>query len=270
MIQNIGKTQNQGLEVALTSTNLSRHGLTWSTTFSGAFNANKIVDLYGDGSDDPGNGWFIGRPIRTIYGYQYDGLFRSADEVAGSAQPTAQPTAQPGYVRVKNVNGDAQINSFDRTFLGNLDPRYTYGLTNTVAHKGLSLMVFVQGVADVTKENPLEQDAVYTDVRRNTTKKDWWTPENPNAAHFANDANANLFNVNFYESGAYARLKDVSLAYQLPAPVLQYLKMATLKGYVTGRNLATVTNYQGLDPEPSNQYGLPLQREFVAGLTVGF
>ena len=193
VIQNIGKTENKGIEVALTSTNISRNGLTWNTTFSGALNANKIVDLYGDGSDDPGNGWFIGRPIRTIYGYQYDGLFRSADEVTGSAQPTAKP----GYVRVKNVNGDNQINSFDRTFLGNLDPRYTYGLTNTLVYKGLSLMVFIQGVADVTKENPLEQDAVYTDVRRNTTKKDWWTAENPNAAHFANDANANLFNVNF-------------------------------------------------------------------------
>ena len=266
IIQNIGKTENRGIELGITSTNLSRNGLTWTTTLNAAYNRNRILDLYGDGSDDPGNRWFLGQPISVAYGYRYDGLFRSADEVTGSAQSTAKP----GYVRVADVNGDGKISSLDRTVQGNLDPRYTFGLTNTVAYKGVSLLIFIQGVADVTKENPLEQDAVYTDVRRNTTKKDWWTPDNPNAAHFANDANANLFNVDIFQSGAYARLKDVSLAYVLPAPLLQNLHMANLKVYVTARNLATVTRYKGLDPEQSNQYGIPLQREFLGGLTVGF
>ncbi|MEJ7658241.1 MAG: hypothetical protein WKG07_00750 [Hymenobacter sp.] len=94
--------------------------------------------------------------------------------------------------------------------------------------------------------------------------------DNPNATHFANDANANLLNVNFYESGSFARLKDVSLAYTFPTPILEQLHMTNLKVYVTARNLATVTGYKGLDPELSNQYGIPLQREFLGGLTVGF
>lgn len=266
IIQNIGKTANEGVEVGITSTNLSRNGLTWVTTANGAYNANRIVDLYGDGRDDPSNNWFIGRPIRTIYDLEYGGIFRSADEVTGSPQPTARP----GYVRVLDANGDGKINSDDRTFQGNLDPKYTYGLTNTVAYKGLSLMVFIQGVASVTKENPLEQDAVFTDVRRNTTKKDWWTPDNPNAAHWANDANANTFNINIYQDASFARLKDVSLAYQVPASLLQYVKMASLKVYASGRNLATFTGYKGLDPELSNQFGLPMQREYLVGFNVGF
>lgn len=266
IVQNIGKTENRGIEVGITSTNLSHNGLTWTTSLNAAYNQNRIVDLYGDGKDDINNGWFIGQPISVIYGYKYDGIFRSADEVAASAQPTAQP----GYVRVTDVNGDGKISSLDRTLQGNTEPKYTFGLTNTVAYRGFSLLVFIQGIAAVTKENPLEQDAVYTDARRNTTKKDWWTPDNPNAAHWANDNNANLFNVNIYQNGSFARLKDVSLAYNFPAPMLQNLHMANLKVYVTARNLATVTKYKGLDPELSNQYGIPLQREFVGGLTVSF
>ncbi len=266
IIQNIGKTANKGVEVAITSANLKTGDLTWTTSANAAYNANKIVDLYGNGSDDPGNGWFIGRPIRTIYAIQYGGIFRTVDEVAASPQTTSKP----GYVRVVDVNGDGKINADDRTFLGNLDPRVTYGLTNTVTYKGISLMVFIQGVGNVTKDNPLVDDAVFTDVRRNTTKKDWWTPTNPNATHWANDANANLLNANVFENAGFTRLKDVSLAYQLPATITKRLKMSTLKVYLTGRNLATFTKYQGLDPELTNQFGLPLQREFLIGLNAGF
>lgn len=266
IIQNIGKTANKGVEVLITSTNLSRNGLTWTTTANGAYNSNRIVDLYGEGSDDPGNGWFIGRPIRTIYNYKYGGLFRSVDEVAASPQPTAKP----GYVRVSDVNGDGKINADDRTFQGNLDPLFTYGLTNTLTYKGFSLMIFIQGVADVTKENTLAQDNVYTDVRRNTTKKDWWTPDNPNATHWSNDAYSNNLNMNIYQNASFARLKDVSLAYQIPASALKTLRMSTLKIYLTGRNLATWTRYEGLDPELTNQVGLPLQREFLIGLSASF
>ncbi|MDJ0367488.1 TonB-dependent receptor [Hymenobacter sp. H14-R3] len=266
IVQNIGKTQNRGIEVGLTSTNLSRNGLTWTTSLNAAYNRNRIVDLYGDGNDDINNGWFIGQPISIIYGYKYDGIFHSADEVAASAQPTSKP----GYVRVADVNGDGKISALDRTVQGNTDPRYTFGLTNTVTYRGFSLLVFIQGIASVTKENPLEQDGVYTDARRNTTRKDWWTPDNPNAAHWANDNNANLFNVNIYQNGSFARLKDVSLAYNFSTPLMERLHLANLKVYVTGRNLATVTSYKGLDPELLNQSSIPLQREFVGGLTVGF
>ncbi|AMR27542.1 SusC/RagA family TonB-linked outer membrane protein [Hymenobacter psoromatis] len=266
IVQNIGKTQNRGIEVGITSTNLSHNGLTWTTSLNAAYNQNRIVDLYGDGNDDINNHWFIGQPISVAYGYKYDGVFRTADQVAASAQPTSQP----GYVKVADVNGDGKISALDRTVLGNLDPKYTFGFTNTVTYRGFSLLVFIQGVAAVTKENPLEQDGVYTDARRNTTLKDWWSPTNPNGAHWANDNNANLFNVSIYQSGSFARLKDVSLAYNFPTPIMERLHMANLKVYVTGRNLATATRYKGLDPELGNQYGIPLQREFLGGLTVGF
>jgi TonB-linked SusC/RagA family outer membrane protein len=266
VLQNIGKTANKGVELNITTTNIQKKDFKWSTSFNISYNENKIVDLYGDGKDDIGNKWFIGQPIRVAFGLQADGIFKSTADVTGSAQPTALP----GHVRIKDIDKDGVINTgADRTLLGNLDPKFLYGITNNFSYKGFTLMVFFHGVGNVTKLNPLEQDDVFTDTKRNTTLKDWWSPTNPNGTHFANDANANKLNAQFYENASFARLKDISLAYNLPASLLEKMKVNSFKMYVSGRNLATYTKYRGVDPELSNQYGLPLQREVIFGLTIG-
>lgn len=266
VLQNIGKTANKGIEVGITSTNIKSRNLTWTTTLNFSSNKNRIVDLYGDGLDDLLNGWFIGKPIRTIYALQYDGIFRTAEEVAASPQPTAEP----GWVKVRDVDGDGTINTAsDRTFLGQRDPKFIWGLTNTVRYKGFSLMVFFHGIQGALKDNPLQSDNVFADTRRNTMKKDWWSPKNPNGTHFSNDANANKLSITQYENASFTRLKDISLAYELPASITSKLKITSTKAYITARNLATFTKYEGLDPELTNQHGIPLQREIVVGLTIG-
>jgi len=264
ILQNIGKTANRGIELGLTSTNIRTKDFSWTTNLNFSHNKNKIVDLYGDGRDDVGNSWFIGKPINVIYGLQNDGVFKKQKEIDESFQKTSML----GWVRVKNVNGDTLINASDRTIIGNQDPNFIWGITNTIKYKGISLMVFFHGVTGVTKRNTFDDDNVFTDVRRNTTRKDWWSPTNPNGNHFANDANANPFGVNFYESANFARLKDISLGYELPSSVLNRLKVTSCKVYITGRNLATFTKYNALDPELTDQFGLPLQKEFVFGLTI--
>ncbi len=265
VLQNIGKTANKGIDAGITSTNVRSKNFTWTTGANFSYNEGKIVDLYGDGKDDIGNRWFIGQPIRVAYGLQYDGIFRSTDEVAKSAQPTAQA----GWVRIKDIDGDGVINTgSDRTILGNLDPKILWGLTNTFKYKAFSLMIFLHGVGKVIKSDPFQDDNVFN-TKRNTTKKDWWSPTNPNGTHFSNDANANKLGVGIYENASFTRLKDVSLAYQLPSSIVDRLKIASLKIYATGRNLATITQYKALDPELTNQNGLPLQKEFILGLTLG-
>ena len=264
ILQNLGKTANSGLELGLTTINIQMKDFTWSTNLNLSSNINKIVDLYGDGKDDVANSWFIGQPINVIYGLQNAGVFKSQKEVDESVQKTAKP----GWVRVNNVNGDTLINANDRTIIGREDPNFIWGMTNTFKYKRFSLMIFVHGVSGVTRRNPFEDDNVFTDTRRNTTRKDWWSATNPNGNHFANDANANPFGVNFYENASFMRLKDVSLSYEVPTDALKKLKINSCKVYVSGRNLATITKFTALDPELTNQYGLPLQKEIVFGLTI--
>jgi hypothetical protein len=86
VLQNIGKTANKGIELSLNTVNVKLKDFTWSTNLNVSHNTNKIVDLYGDGKDDLANRWFIGKPIRVIYGLKYDGIFKSAEEVAASVQ----------------------------------------------------------------------------------------------------------------------------------------------------------------------------------------
>jgi TonB-linked SusC/RagA family outer membrane protein len=266
ILQNIGKTANEGIEVGITTRNLDFKDFKWNTSINFSVNKNEIVDLYGDGKDDLGNQWFIGQPIRVNYGLLQDGIFRNAEEVAASNQPTAKP----GWVKIKDVNGDGILNTgTDRTLIGQLDPKLSWGITNNFSYKGLSLMVFFQGTSGVTKQNPFEDDNVFSGTKRNTTKKDWWSPTNPNGTHFSNDQNANILGANFYENADFARLKDISLSYQIPYQLLQRASISNLKIYLTGRNLATITKYNGLDPEFTNQYGFPLQREITLGVTLG-
>nr|WP_294897235.1 TonB-dependent receptor [uncultured Pedobacter sp.] len=267
IVQNIGKTANNGIELGLTSVNISNQNFKWSTNITASHNKNKIVDLYGDGKDDLGNDWFIGQPIKVFYGLKYNGFYRSADEITAE---NLQLTAQPGYVKVLDADGNGVLSaSDDKIILGQQDPKFTFGFTNTFNYKDFSLLVFLQGATGNTKQDPFWSDAVFGDTRRNTTQKNWWSPTNPTGDHFANDAKANLnFGVRLYEKADFARLKDVSLAYNLPVSLLERAKISGLKVYVSGRNLATFTKYTGLDPEFTNQYALPLQREIIFGLTL--
>ncbi len=264
ILQNLGKTANSGLELGLTTINIQKKDFTWTTNLNLSSNINKIVELYGDGKDDIANSWFIGQPINVIFGLQNGGVFKSQKEVDESVQKTAKP----GWVRVANVNGDTLINANDRTIIGREDPNFIWGMTNTFKYKRFSLMIFVHGVSGITRRNPFEDDNVFTDTRRNTTRKDWWSASNPNGNHFANDANANSFGVNFYENASFIRLKDISLAYDIPAEALKKLKINSCKIYLSARNMATITKFTALDPELTNQYGLPLQKEIVFGLTI--
>lgn len=131
-------------------------------------------------------------------------------------------------------------------------------------------MIFINGLWGVTKDNPLENDNVFGDVKLNTTLKDWWSTSNPDGTHFANDANANTYNVRFYEDASFARLRDIKISYDFESSILDKLSLSKMKLYLTARNLFTLTKYRGLDPEINNQLDIPLQKEFVFGVNFNF
>lgn len=265
--QNIGKTANKGFELQLNTINIDRGGFQWSTDLNYAMNRNKIVDLYGTETDDIASGWFIGHPIDVNYGYAFDGIWQVGDDIAGSAQPTAQP----GYVRVKDLNGDGKIDPLDRTFIGSLEPKYIAGISNTIRYRWLTLSAFFNTVQGLTRSNVLlGTNQVFSDVRRNTVYRVYWTPETPINNYPSNSNNSNPLAVPFYEDASFVRLKDLSLSWDLPATAAQRFGGQSLRLYVNGRNLWTKTTWTGLDPELNNQRAVPLERVVTGGLTVRF
>lgn len=278
--QNIGETENRGLEISLMSTNISSGNFNWTTTGNVAFVKNKIVSLYGykdeNGNeiDDIANRWFIGEPIRVNYDYNWIGVWQLDEAAEAESHNT-----QPGFIKIEDVSGpegspDGILSpAHDRIIIGQLDPKITWGMNNAISYKDFRLSVFVYGMHGMTKENTLLSDAVGRTILSNTTKKNWWTPDNPTNEWYMNRLDANVqegYTAAPYEKAGFVRLKDVSLAYNFPKHVLSQLGLGRLQVYVSGRNLYTFTNFGGMDPELNNQLDVPLQKEYTIGLNLEF
>lgn len=274
---NIGETQNSGIEVVINSRNIVSDKFHWSTTGNFSFNQNKIVSLYGvkDDSgneiDDVSNKWFIGQPIRVNYDYVWDGVWQ-LDE----AEEAAKYGSKPGWAKLKDFDGDG-LNADDRRIIGQIDPKLLWGLTNTFSYNNFTLSIFMHGVHGATVMNYLMNDNVQgAEVRFNTLKKNWWTPDNPTNDWVKNEELATQMEGNsahIYENPDYVRIKDVSLSYDMPQSLIGKLGLTRLRLYVTGRNLLTFTKWTGMDPElvdEDSQQEIPMQKEYVIGLSMGF
>jgi TonB-linked SusC/RagA family outer membrane protein len=272
--QNIGETMNTGFEFSLNSINISKNDFSWQSIGSMSYNRNRIVSLYGfldeEGRevDDLINRWFIGKPINVNYDYKWAGIWQvdEADEATKYGQ-------QPGFVKVEDVNNDGKIDADDRQIIGQTDPKFLWGLTNTFSYRAFTLNFFIHGVHGRTRLNPLKNDHAQAEVKLNRTLKNWWTPENPNTNWVVNHYNAQFQGgvlVPVFQNADFFRVKDISLSYNLPRNISESVGLSQFRIYITGRNLFTFTQWDGLDPELSSQSSIPLQKEYVLGLRIDF
>ena len=289
--RNIGKIENQGLEFQLNTINLNRAGFRWTSALNIATNANKVLRLYdgdGDGKGDEQASGFAsrlaeGRPLGVFYGYVYDGLFQNLSEIcpAVAGETAAQRgarcaalgqayqnatvvNASTGAVnpsgtylgdrRFKDLNGDGLITADDQTFIGNPNPDFFGGFTNTFSFKGLELSAFLQFSQgnDVYNNSKAFLEQSY---RTSGRLLDAWTPTNTDTdvarvttANPNNNARASSYLV---EDGSYIRLKTLSLAYSMPMRYARVLGANGIRLYTVGTNIWTSTKYSGLDPEVS-------------------
>jgi len=272
--QNIGKTENRGVELSLSSININAAAFTWNTSANLSFIKNKITSLYGyrdeEGRevDDVANAWFIGKPILVNYDFVWDGTWQ-LDEFSEAEKWGSQP----GFVKLRDVNGDNKLDAADRQIIGQQDPRLLWGLTNSFSYGNFNLSIFVHGVHGVTRDNAIMSDNVTAEVRNNTIKKNWWTPENPTNEWIMNHLDAGRMSgvtAGYYQDASFIRLKDVSLSYDFPTKWTEALKINRLRTYATARNLMTITKWNGVDPELSGSRIVPMQKEFVFGITFDF
>ena len=240
-------------------------------------NKNKIVSLYGvkdeEGNevDDISNKWFIGEPIRVNYDYVWDGVWQLNEA------DTALYGTHPGFVKLKDTNGDKILDAKDRQIIGQLDPSILWGLTNVFTYSNFTLSIFIHGVSGSTVQNYLMNDDVQgAEVRYNTLKKNWWTTTNPTNDWIKNALLANNMSGasgRIYEQPDFVRIKDISLSYDVPKAVIGKIGLNKLKVFVTGRNLFTITQWTGMDPDlvdENAQRRIPMQKEYVFGLSLGF
>lgn len=275
---NIGKVANTGLEVTLTSKNITKQDFSWSSTLVFSTNKNKIVDVYGDGKDDIGNRWFIGHPVGVIYDYTKVGIWQE-DEIESGANKGWDDQALAGDLKLADLNKDGKIDDNDRSILGQTAPKWTGGLTNTLTYKNFNLNIFIQTVQGALRNNPQIGGASDEMGRRSTPAAlGYWTPENRSNEWRSLGNHSNTKGYGFPEDASFTRLKDVTLSYNFGQNVLNKIGINGLQMYVSGRNLYTWTNWLGWDPEArdvtrgssNDNINYPMVRTYVLGANITF
>ncbi|RRA99242.1 TonB-dependent receptor [Larkinella rosea] len=291
-LRNIGKVENRGLELALSTINIDRGGFRWNTEFNIAFNKNKILALDGRPEFTSGDGsghlqvsntvlMKVGEPLGNFYGRVVEGIFQNQAEIDGSAQKTAKP----GDLKYRDINGDGVINDNDRTVIGNGYPTFFGGINNTLSFRGFDLNIFLQGSSGNEIMNYGRFDQYSLNGNSNQAKEvlNRWTPTNPsNDIPRANSTGGQRILSTFHiEDGSYLRVKNLSLGYNLPVALLKRMTFQSAKVYVSAQNLITFTNYKGYDPEVSrfgstsisqgmDYGGYPAAKTVLVGLNLKF
>ena len=261
MLKNIGSVENKGFEFSLESDNFTG-AFNWTTAFNISFNQNKVLELGGEAYKDMPEGdsglktgsirrLIVGQPIGVFYGYRFDGIFQNTDETA--VQISSTSPIGVGLRRYKDLNGDRKVDATnDREIIGNANPDFFGGFTNTFRYKGLELNVFllycygndIFNYNAFQLETPTSGGNVYADLVNR------WTPTNPsNIYPKANTNRTVLSSDRWIEDGSYIKLKTLSISYDFPQLTNKHIQGVKL--YVTGQNLLTFTNYRGYDPEVS-------------------
>lgn len=247
ILRNEGEMTNKGFEFSLSSRNL-QGDFSWNTDFNISFNRNKLTKLslqkvYTTAQTSE----FIkedvvrnepGRSLGGFYGYISDGV-----------------DPETGELMYRDLNGDHKISTSDRTYIGDPNPDFVYGMTNTFSYKGFNLSVFVQGSYgnDVYNASRIETEGMYDGKNQSTRVLKRW--KIPGQITDVPKAGFDLKNSTYFvEDGSYLRLKDVTLSYNFSGKLLKKWGITRLQPYFTATNLLTWTNYSGMDPEV-NQWG---------------
>ena len=337
---NSGSIENKGIEFTLNTVNINKGDWSWRSGATFSINRNKLTALNSEEATKIGNistETFTlskeGGPVGRFYGYKVIGMYKTADDfyqknskgeflldAAGNKVPTPRPADGDGnmypiapnsiwvgdYI-YEDVNGDGKIDNNDRTFIGNPNPDFTFGLNNTITWKNFDFSFFINGsvggdiynyvrqghtntenygnlmkeVAGYAKVGLIDPNGSATDINNvYVTNPDLVTAQRISTAG-QNQNDNNRVSSRFVEDGSYLRLKSISLTYNFPKKWLAPLQIHSLSIYGNIQNLFTITGYDGYDPEIGangqsvllqniDNYRYPSQRIYTFGLKLAF
>lgn len=235
----------------------------------------------------------VGHEMSSFYGYNIVGFWQSEDEIeeANAQAPDGeyQSRAAPGRFRYEDVNSDGQITDADRTFLGSPNPDFTYGINVTVSYHSWDFSASLFGSQGVEAWNQVKWWTDFRDTFASTAQlpENSWSPDNRDAEAprveldrtFSNGAVPSSY---FVEDASYLRIQHLQLGYSLPARWVQRVGGQSLRFYVKGSNLFTITGYSNPEPElGANDPGdvtsfaidsgaFPTPRQFTGGISLTF
>ena len=266
-VVNVGAFENKGFEFELGYKNNDKefHYSAFATFTTINSEVTKLSSedqvLYGIGlkygSDHFVNQTKVGHEPGAFFLPTANGIFQSQAEIDAHSLngELIQPEAAPGDIRFVDQNNDGVIDSDDATYQGTAIPKYEYSLSFNSDYKGFDFNLFFQGVGGNKIYNGNDFEMLGMDSGRNfrTETLNAWTPSNTNTnipRAVLGDPNQNTrASTRFLEDGGYFRIKTIQLGYSINTKALESVQMSKCRVYLTGQNLFTFTNYNGLDPE---------------------
>ena len=273
---NIGATQNKGIELTLNTVNVRSNNFTWNTDFNFFLNRDKIVELRGDGKDDINNKWFIGKPLSVYYDYYMVGIWQDGDEFtfedAEGNIKTHQSGAKPGDAKLQDVNGDGVIDADnDRKVIGSKKPSWTASLGNRFQYKNLYFSFLVNGKFGMWVEDNVANITSYSFGSGNYIHGvKYWTPETPDA-DVVSPGYVQSFSHSFYKQLNYVQFKNVTLGYKFPKSTVRKMHIQGLDINLSVNNIGVISNKrQMLNYDNSWFASYPTARSYMLGATITF
>jgi TonB-linked SusC/RagA family outer membrane protein len=278
ILQNVGATETRGVEVSLSANIIdSPGGFKWNADVNLTHYSEKIVDLAqrdanGNKTDDTGNKWFIGHPIRVFYDYKKIGIWQANEfDLAQS-----QMQAYPGEIKLLDANGDGVITPDDRVILGTDVPSVFGGLSNSFSFKGFDFSFLLYYRLGFMIESSFHDDQATMQARYNNLNIDYWTIDNPTNDYPRPNLNQEhpQFDTSLrFKDGGYVKLRNITLGFNFPSSVTDRLGMSALRVYFTAQNPKVWSNYTAFDPEDAGSVSsgeLPSNKVFLGGLNITF
>lgn len=287
---NIGEFHFWGHEISLETKNMVG-AFKWNTKINVSIDRNKAAKLGtndtpigGNQNQEDYNRTAVGKPLGMFYGYIYDGVFMTEAEYEAGPK---HASSMVGTVRMKDLNGDNKIDMDDRTFIGNPNPDFTFGITNEFSWRDFDASLLLTGsvgndIIDGTLEWTENIDGVFNVLKGVANR--WRSLDNPGDGQVprTRTGTTELFRYNnsrWVSNGSYLRVKNLTIGYTVPIKKNPYIK--GLRVYASGQNLLTWTGYKGMNPEVSSRgaSGLyqgvditayPVARTFSLGVNVKF
>jgi TonB-linked SusC/RagA family outer membrane protein len=281
---NAGSLRNTGFDAQITY-HYYKDDFSFDISANASTIENEVLSL--GGNDEPisgvGSRTQVGGEVGEHFGFVYDGIFQSAEEVEQHAFQNA--ATSPGDVRFRDLNEDGFINADDRTFIGSALPSVTYGLNFTAQYKNFDFTLFASGAAGYYINSRLYRSLMlstgYINAHEDILER--WTPQNTDTnipRVVANDPNNNARDSNrpgWLQKGDHLRINTLSLGYTLPDGLLEgFLNSSRI--YATVQNLYTFQYYDGFNPdfnsgvfEPGFDNGTyPKPRTIMLGVDLSF
>lgn len=288
VMSNIGKFKLWGYEFALSTKNLQGK-LNWTTDINVSINRTKVIQLGANntpigGINEYGDSWKteIGRPMGQFWGYVYDGIYMTEEEF--ESQPKGI-NSMVGTVRFKDINGDGVVNADDRTYIGNPNPKFVFGINNTLTYKNFDFNIVATGAVGGDIFDGKAEWLELIDGLFNTysyVKDRWRSPENPGAGIIGRTSPGSTTgehrkdNSRYVHDGTYLTIKNIALGYTYPQP---FKSIGSIRAFLSVQQAFVFSSYANPEVSANGLNGLsegkdaaayPIPRIFSLGINVNF